>query len=151
MEHHGWFIERTSEGWSDALPLPLKLDRTLAGMSLAESGRLYVGGVFVFEPEGGSYSSPTDLSGQLDGDYPFVAADESYLLLCVGARRNLAVSYREPDNSWSPLEYITENDSTYWIQGFPIISPDGQYLFFTADHDIYWMSAEFLREPSKSR
>jgi len=147
LEHHAWFVRRDKSGWGPAEPLPLPINRTLAGISAAANGRLYVGGIISLDLVDGRYVNPQRLDPRLDGDYPYVAPDESFVLFCAGRQRNLAVSYRTSDSAWSQPRMLTDIPNTYWMQGFPIISPCGRYVLFTANHNIYWVDAEkFMRE-----
>ncbi|MBN1211705.1 MAG: PD40 domain-containing protein [candidate division Zixibacteria bacterium] len=143
--HHAWCVTRTGEDWATPYPLMLSLKQRLAGLSVSSEGRLYTGGITVFSKIDNRFVDPRPAVPYLEGDYPFIASDESYLLYCVGPRRNLAVSYRMADGSWSqPVTFTHEN--TFRIQGFPTVSPDGKYIFYTANHDIYWIDAGILDE-----
>ena len=117
-------------------------------MSVAEtySGTLYTSGIVRLHPEDGEYTKPEKLSPDLNGTYPFVAPDESYIVYCSGKQRDLVVSFRQPDDTWTEPQPILKQQKSFWIQGFPTVSPDSKYLFFTADHDIYWVSAEIIED-----
>ena len=141
-KHGHWFVTRAGSDWDAPEPLVLPTTARLAGLWAAADGSLYLRGIVRLDPTDSGYTSPQRLGTGIDGDYPFVTPDESLLLLCVPPRRDLAISRRLDDGSWStPRELLTDTRPG-WIQGFPILSPCGHYLFFTADHDIYWVSFE---------
>ena len=145
MSYHDWGVRRTGTGWGKPYPLMLALEKSLAGVSVSSNGKLYTVGITVFDFVDEKYVNPRPVAPYLEGAYPFIAPDESYLLYCVGSRRNLAVSYHLNDGSWSqPVLFTHEN--TFRIQGFPIVSPCGKYIFYTVNHDIYWMDAGILDE-----
>ena len=122
-------------------------------VSVANSGNMYASGIVRLRHESEGFAKPEILTPNLNGTYPFVAPDESYIVYCSGKMRDLVVSFHQPDDSWTEAQLIFYQQEQYWIQGFPIVSPDGQYLFFTADHDIYWVSAEIIKnlKPKKSK
>jgi hypothetical protein len=83
--------------------------------------------------------------------YPYIALDESYLIF--NSRRpagninsGMFVSWRHQDGTWSEPKAIDLGMNA----GLPLVSPDGQYLFFTAGErgksDIYWISAKIIEE-----
>jgi hypothetical protein len=46
---------------------------------------------------------------------------------------------------------MPETINSEFQERFPLVSPDGKYLFFTRwnpkhDHDVYWVSAEVIQE-----
>lgn len=144
-----WVSTRTdSEDWKESKPLIADLSMKNAGISVAvaSNGTLYASGIVRLRPEDRDYAKPERLTPDLNGTYPFIAPDESYILYCSGKQRDLVVSFHRPDDSWTEPQLILEQQEPFWIQGFPIVSPDRKYLFFTADHDIYWVSAKIIEE-----
>ena len=155
QEHHSsgevsiWVTTRTDSGdWAEPKPLGVDLGMKNAGISVAvsHSGTLYASGIVRLRPEDGEYDKPEKLTPDLIGTYPFVAPDESYIVYCSGKQRDLFVSFRQPNDTWTEPQLILEQEKPFWIQGFPIVSPDSKYLFFTADHDIYWVSADIIEK-----
>lgn len=144
-----WYTKRTdSNDWSEPQPLDADLGMKNAGasVSIAQNGTIYASGIIKLRPEDGEYAKAEILTPDLKGTYPFISPDESYIIYCSGKQRDLVVSYHKHDNSWTKPQQILDDQKPFWIQGFPIVSPDGKYLFFTADHNIYWISARFLDE-----
>ena len=82
--------------------------------------------------------------------HPFVAPDGSYLVY--DARRPgsgkslLFISYRLKDGSWSQGVRVFDQDDAREYESCPTVSPDGKFLFFGRDHDIYWASAAFIEQ-----
>jgi len=144
-----WVTTRTSSGdWSEPYPLVADLGTRHAGISVAvaNSGTLYASGIVRLHSENGEYAKPEKLAPHLKGTYPFIAPNESYIVYCSGKERDLVVSFRQPDDSWTEPQLLLVQQEPFWTQGFPTVSPDGKYLFFTADHDIYWVSTEIFEQ-----
>ena len=87
--------------------------------------------------------------------YPCIAPDESYLIFASSrqaqnANSGLFITYRQPDGSWIDPRPINLGMRA----GLPVVSPDGEYLFFTAGErgksDIYWVDARIFREKEPS-
>ena len=105
----------------------------------------------------GEYSKPELLPPSINAPdafinwTPFIAPDESYLLFSSGRRNrhgggDLYLARRAPDGTWSTPEILPDSINTPEQERFPLISPDGQYLFFTRptpghDQDVYWVRA----------
>ena len=143
-KHGPWYVRREGSTWGNPQPVILPTDSRMAGLSAAEDGSLYLRGIVCLEPNDHSYTAPQPLGNGVEGDYPWVAPDESLLLFCLPPRRDLAVSRRDADDAWSAPTVFLTGSRPGWIQGFPILSPCGRYVFFTANHDIYWVDSRIL-------
>ena len=60
-------------------------------------------------------------------------------------RHDMYVSFRGPDGTWGEALNLGEtiNDGD---RSMPALSPDGRFLFFSAEGDIWWISAAVLAE-----
>jgi len=95
----------------------------------------------------------------MEGGTPFIALDESYMIYSTGGTErerykmaDLHISYKLKNNEWSiPINLgpsINDEESTDLC---PIISPNGEYLFFISKRDknafrLYWAEASFIEE-----
>jgi hypothetical protein len=84
-------------------------------------------------------------------DHSFVAPDESYVLFDSyfrpggqGGEGDLWVSFRKPGGSWSEALNLGDAVNTPATNFCPAVSPDGKYIFFSTNRDIYWVSAQVL-------
>ncbi len=87
--------------------------------------------------------------GRMAGRHPCIAPDESYLIFDSytidppGGNAQLFICFRESDRSWGNAINLSE---ILEIEGSiaASFSPDGKYLFFKAESDIYWVSTKIF-------
>ncbi len=142
-----WAVDRTDAGWSEARYIG-------EGMFVSsdQSGQIYV---TTFAATGRPNLSKVTLAdgrfGSFEvlhgGVHPAIAPDGSYLVFDDGDG-NLAVRFLQMDGSWSAPKSLSR-------QGIPAaasiatISPDGKYLLYTYENDLYWVSAEVIANLKK--
>jgi hypothetical protein len=87
---------------------------------------------------------------------PFIAPDESYLIVCqelpgsIGDS-DLYVYFRRSDGSWSEGINMGPGVNSPDFESRPYVTPDGKYLFFvsnrpteTGSSNIYWVDAKVI-------
>jgi ankyrin repeat protein len=150
-----WYVERTSNGWSD--PKPVSVEVNALGLhwqvSVSNNGTLYFAGsgqdgygngdIYYSKLVNGEYTKPINL-GQVinssDGEsMPFIAPDEAYIIFyrVVLQRPYLYISYKSKDGSW--IKPINVNLPAY---NCGIVTPDGKYFFC----DNRWVLTKFIEE-----
>jgi len=126
--------------------------------SVAADGSLYVpsrGDLYISRLENGQYQEPESLGAPVNSDadeaMPFISPDGSYLLFTrFGHPENegfsdLWISFLSDAGEWT--EPINLGEPINTVAGIcPIVSPDGEYLFFNASGDNYWVDAGFIQE-----
>ena len=81
------------------------------------------------------------------GAHPFVSPDETLVLFDVrpnGAPGDLVVVFRRADGTWTtpqPIPAVNRADTDEMCAS---LSPDGRYLFFVRDLQIWWVDAAVL-------
>jgi len=81
---------------------------------------------------------------------PFVAPDESYLVFTSVNRPggygsgDMYISFRKEDGTWTEAKNLGKLFNTSGYDFCPIVSPDGEYFFFTQRGDIYWVKVEAI-------
>jgi Tol biopolymer transport system component len=83
--------------------------------------------------------------------HPLISPDERFLVfdaygpdaLGGSGDDDFYISVRLEDGTWSEPAHLMEI-STAGANMTASLSPDGKYLFYYANHDIYWVSAEIL-------
>lgn len=168
--HDIYYVERQLEGWSEPIRLdePINTDSSEYYISFTEEGTLYFASNR--NAEEGRYWDHDIYVAHLDanGDYTelerlpktvntryyegdaFVAPDESYLIFCTvrkeGYRGDLYISFKNEDGTWSEAKDMgfPINDENHQL--CPFVTADGDYLFYTSQQDIYWVSAAVLEQ-----
>jgi ankyrin repeat protein len=161
-----WYTDRTEEGWSDPRPIsPLVNDFDQHWLfSVTDHGTLYFssvreGGVgerdiYRSRLVDGSHQEPENLGAVINSagaeHTPFVAPDESYLIFAsaghppADGRFRFFISYRAPDGSWLRPVSLDEEMGSFSDPLCPAVTPDGKYMFFIGEGDIWWMDAGFI-------
>jgi ankyrin repeat protein len=153
-----WMVKRAGEAWGE----PTNLGPAVNGESneympsADREGNLYFEryGLNVARWQNGAYLPATrvEIAGAVNPGHPFVAPNGSYLLFDArppGAGTAaqdgvLFVAFRLKDGNWSPAVRLFESTGARVYESCPTVSPDGQYVFFGRDDDIYWVSAKVI-------
>ena len=143
-----WVMERTADGWSDP-------EYLFSGMyvTTALNGNAYVtdvfnvagGGICAYLMVDGGYRPCEKLRGGVNthrSAHPLIAPDESYLIF--DANEGFYLSFPGNGGFWTePIEL--EEITTFGGNMTASLSPDGRFLFYYANHDIYWVSTDILQ------
>jgi len=164
-----WMIHRTDSGWSDHQVLPAPINTTANwdySYSETTDGRAYIASN---RPDGqgahdiwrivnipGQPSQVINLGPAVNSpatDYcPYVAPDGSYLLF-VSERpgghtsEDIYVTFNKGNDEWTSPINLEKSGARININGGcadPTLSPDGRFIFFSRDGDIYWVSAKII-------
>lgn len=143
-----WVSGRQDNYWSEPAPLESPFyEKTVHAVSIASSGNIYCSGIDRFVSGNGVYANRSQLEPEIDGSHPFIAPDESFLLFVAPARGrrdpDLYIS-RQQEGNWSIPEPLSEHINTTGIESNPFISPDGRFLFFIRNYDVYWTDLKNL-------
>lgn len=158
-----WFVEKTDTGWSAPKNVgpPLNSEKMEGQPSFTKEGTVYFTGryqnggwgrgIYRSEWVDGQFSThellPLHINTEHVNTYPFVASDESFILFASSRPTmeesdiRLFVSFRTENDTWTEpinLSRAMEFDQT---SRFPYITPDGQYLFFCSNGEIYWVAS----------
>jgi ankyrin repeat protein len=153
-----WVVEREGDSWGE----PRNLGPAVNGQSseympsVDREGNLYFerNGLNVARWRNGAYLQAEKIgpgiTNVLNLGHPFVAPDGSYILYDArrpgSARSLLFISYRLKTGDWSPGVRAFDQDDAREYESCPTVSPDGRFVFFGRDHDIYWASAAFIEK-----
>jgi Tol biopolymer transport system component len=151
-----WLRRKTAQGWSEPEPIAALSSETDEWLpTVTASGTLYFGS----SRPGGKGGTDVWRSRCLDGEYtapenlgepvntsgnetePFVAPDESYLILAAGRPEgrgsyDLYVSYHCGGKWTNPVPLGAEVNSTAWDFA-PRVTPDGRYLYFSSNRSAF--------------
>jgi hypothetical protein len=147
-----YFVERTQDGWSQP-------EYAGQGMFLSSNrdGELYTTDMSSRNSNGNTYLAKITTSDGLFVNYerlaipaysgyqahPCIAPDGSYILFDVEGGSYLFVSFKNPDGSWGEAIDLTKHGFDP-LAGGAYISPDGEYLFFALEDDIWWVDVKVI-------
>ncbi|MCX6225744.1 MAG: T9SS type A sorting domain-containing protein [Bacteroidia bacterium] len=165
-------IRQPGASWSDPQQLPLTLPSGLStgwNLSLTKNRTLYLGlyqasvggDIYRYQWINGSYIQPERLPDQVNSPSnegsAFIDPDEEYMLFNSNrpggfGLNDVYLSYRNREGGWSQAVNLGNWINSSTEEGFPMISPDGKYLFFNTaraasqdqGYNAYWVSAAFI-------
>jgi len=161
-----WVSQRTPEGWSTPKPLGASVNFGSMGQQITESmnRNLYFASVrpggkghwdiYRVSYDSNSYSEAENLGDAINTEFadgsPYIAPDESYLIFSSGFRpdgyggSDLYISFSKAGKAWTKAVNLGAAINTAGHEEFPIVTPDGKYLFFFREYDIYWVEARII-------
>ncbi len=161
-------MDKTATGWSKAYPLSDTINKIPFihwQISVDRKGNLVFGGknsgsktsrIYYAEFVDGAYRTPYIISSLKDDEAfsPFLAPDGSYLIVTAFREGlGLFILFKTADGSWTEAKNISDNIGTNGELLCPIVTNDGNYLFFlkgVGERTIpYWVDAKFIEELRK--
>jgi len=158
-----YYIEKNDSGWGEPVNLgpPVNTSGDEFHPCVVADGSIYFtasdGKITLCRMVGGKFQpritlpEPINLPSARDsyGD-PWVAQDESFMLFKSNRTGGTGgfddyVSFRNPDGSWGPAKNLGVKINGSGDEVSPDLSPDGKYLFFGKNGDVYWVKADFLK------
>jgi len=176
-----WVSNRIKGDWSTAsiLPLPITTEAMESYPCVVADGSLYfssdrpgsLGGADIYRAQrlaDGNFAEPVNLGSPINSEHSegdtYVAPDESYLILTSGrpgglGSGDLYISFRAADGSWGEPVSLGETINSEYTDFCPMVTPDGEYFFFSRrvvepgtgwdgvrECSVYWVSAKVLEE-----
>ena len=97
----------------------------------------------------GRFSRPERLAIQPHFEnqtHPCIAPDGSYIIFDINVENgSLFVSFKDKNGNWGEGIDLTKHGFKPDSRG-AYISPDGKYLFFSVDDDIWWVDAKIIEK-----
>ncbi len=128
--------------------------------SIAQNGTIYVTdietnqGIVKLIEDQGEYFDCSALKGGVNepvpGIHPCIAADESFIIYdCdrpdgYGGEGDLYVSFNNGDGTWSEGFNLGADINSDGVEFTASLSPDGKYIFFMKNYDLYWVDASII-------
>lgn len=162
-----WFMTRIASGWGEPSRLGFNTDKQEGAMSVSEDGTLYfmsnrVGSQGIFDVyrsvfRDSQYAAPVNVGRPINTPHlnfsPCIAPDESYMIVSYANRpagNGLHVSFKKSDGTWTDPVSLGSTVNSGLTQRFPVISPDGRYLFFTRSVNrrgaVYWVDTGVIEK-----
>jgi hypothetical protein len=149
-----YFIERTPNGWSEP-------EYAGQGMFLSSSrdGQLYTTDMSLRLTSGATFLAKVTTDNGLFVKYerlniptytgsqahPCIAPDGSYILFDVHGGSYLFACFKEADGTWGEAIDLTRHGFNI-LAGGAYVSPDGKYLFFALNEDIWWVDSKVIEK-----
>jgi len=151
-----YVTERTGDSWSQ----PVFYNEAYCITSSME-GDLYFSGrdqnnrdILAFRETEAGFTEPRDLIGGVNTEafeaHSYVSPDGSFILFdslrpSEFEHGAIYVSFRNEDGTWSDALSLGPKINTIHSH-IPSLSPDGKYIFFSRENDIWWVRAQFIHE-----
>jgi hypothetical protein len=153
-----WVCEQRGDGWTE----PEFWGRGMFATATSD------GDLFMWDPDAGrgggivhypktddGWGSAERLGGgvnvPLPGVHGWVSPDGSFIVFdsyqrpgAQGGEGDLFISFRKQDGTWGEAHNLGDDINSPGTNFCPALSPDGKYLFFAANRDIYWVSTEVI-------
>ncbi len=156
-----WVVEREGPSWSEPRPLdePVNTGNRETVMGITREGTLYFRRELEFfraKQKNGVFENPEKLDLKLEREARILALsvspDESYLLMesmATGSSEgaDLYISFQRDDGSWTEGVNLGGEINAGGYERFPLVTPDGRYLFFlrvTDGSDFFWVDARII-------
>jgi Tol biopolymer transport system component len=149
-----WVVERTDEGWGvpHILGAPVNTEGIEVQPFCSTDDKLYFGrydGLYYSQFINGQFSDPVRLNENIfKGRVRGICISPDNNTLVVHSDKpggsgswDLYASFRDPAGKWTELVNMGKAVNTDLSESNATFSPDGKYLFFSRDDDIYWISA----------
>jgi Tol biopolymer transport system component len=164
-----WVMERNDGGWGDPRHLgpsinfgtrqlypTLGRDETLCFSSRGEDGD--DSDIYLSRYVSGQFAEPENVGLAVNSSYEetdaLIAPDGSFMIFTSVDRPeglgggDLYISFQNEDGSWNQAQNMGDRLNTESNEFSPILSPDGNYFFFTSgragNDDIYWVDASVI-------
>lgn len=160
-----WYVERQGDGWSEPINAGPNINSTSEEyyISFTKDGTLYFASdknqshhdIYTSQFMDGAFQEAIKLGNTINTEAyeadVFVDPNEEYLIFCAQrdeglGRGDLYISFKEDDGSWSPSVNMGTQVNTQGHELCPFVTADGNYLFFTSQQDIYWISADIITD-----
>ena len=164
MENGEWipFIqisEKSGSSWKEPYELTAGMFITMAANKTLYFTYVFNGidsaDIVISRYQEGEYGEPEFLSRVINTQYneihPFIAPDEGLLIFDSNrpggyGQYDIYVSFRKNDGTWCKPINLGPEINTPGYEGVASLSPDGKFLFFNRNEDIYWVDAKIIDE-----
>ena len=161
-----WTVAREDGDWGEPRPLgdavnsgerqiypSVAADGTLYFQSRRE-GTLGEADIFVSQLVDGEYQAAVNVGAPISSEYAegdvYIAPDQSYAIFVSSDRPggfgqgDLYISFRHENGTWSAPTNLGATINTERTDYCPVVSPDGEYFFYSSGGDVYWVRSSFI-------
>lgn len=173
-DHDIWYVERESDGWSEPINAgpSINTEGNEYYISFTSTGTMYFSSSVKALKENEQSNQDIYYAPFANGEFQkaisvgdaintenyeadvFVAPDESYLIFCSTrddgfGMGDMYISYKSSDGSWTQAVNMGESVNTRHHELCPFVTPDGKYLMYTSNQDIYWIRTDIIEKLRK--
>lgn len=158
-----WYVQKTDGGWSEPINVgkPYNSINDDSPPFFTEKGYAYRISGFRenklfdrFKYSAGKFSDPVPESTIPEyGPWwtLFISPGEDYLIFASGAgNADLYIRFKNKEGKWGTPMNMGDKINTGEWERFPVVSPDGRYLFFTRGggtiSKLFWVSTEVINK-----
>jgi hypothetical protein len=127
------------------------LNQVMHAPSVSSNGNMYSSGITLLKYKAGNYQKSEKLNPPITGSHPFISYDDSFIIFDKrppngGYAADLYISFQEEGDIWSKPVWLNTSINTDKTETNAYVTPDGKYMFFTRNFDIYWVKADFIEK-----
>lgn len=110
--------------------------------------------IYSSENKNGEFQEPIKLSDSIntkryEADV-YIAPNEEYIIFCAARKSgygkgDLYISFKKDSGEWSKSQNMGQLINTENHELCPFVTPDGKYLLYTSNQDIYWISTKIFK------
>lgn len=161
-----WYVERENEKWSMPVNIgaPVNTENANWSPSFSNNETAYCMNDYANNPDEKPirfvYRNNRFMDSSAVNIYPdfypfysiYVSPDEDYMIFSgyhyLGAGvLDLYICYKDEQGNWGYPIMMRDQINTETVERFPVVSPDGKFMFFVRQedtHNFYWVSTRIL-------
>jgi len=155
-----WFVEKAEGKWGEPMNLgaPINTDGVEVQPFMSAEPCFYFcqppAEIYCSKLSAGKWLEPVKLSEKINRgrvSSPRVSPDTTCMIFHsnnaggIGGY-DLYISFKDPTGNWMESKNMGSVINTAHDEGDATFSPDGEFIFFSRDGDIYWVSAKIIEE-----
>jgi len=155
-----WVSTRSGEDWGEPEILDARVNIGICITTVSSEGSIYFfrsspPKIMMSKWSKGEYSEPVQLSPIINDDKygataPCLSPDNDYIIFASGrpsfGKSDLWISFKTFEGSWNEPKNLGSSINTEFSESAPVLSPEGKYLFYTSQGNIYWVDAKIIEE-----
>jgi hypothetical protein len=145
-----WYSKKQNTHWLKPTYITGQvLNQVMHAPSISSIGHMYSSGITVLRYKDSNYQKSEKLNPPIKGSHPFISYDDSFIIFDKrppngGYAADLYISFHKEGDTWSEPIWLNTNINTDKTETNAFVTPDGKYMFFTRNFDIYWVKADFI-------
>ncbi|NRA91672.1 MAG: exo-alpha-sialidase [Psychroserpens sp.] len=167
LEWNIWYADRVKDGWSSPKPLPKPInsdDYDEYFFSISDQGNAFFssnrpGGqgsfdIYTVKVLGKTtFSEPKNVGRPISSEKyefdPYISPDERFILFSINENNNssLHFSYKDENDFWTTPQNLGDRVNITNQDFAPSLSADGQYIFYSNNGQLKWVSIDILDRP----